>query len=71
MDTAETMQAAVAARALRGCNLPLMAQVSVTERAKLEGIAQLEMRSLSATTRMLILLGIEHYEAETKRAGQA
>lgn len=71
MDTAETMQAAVAARAPRGCNRPVMTQVTDTERTKLEGIAELEMRSLSATTRMLILLGIEHYEAETERAGRA
>ncbi|WP_155489496.1 hypothetical protein [Vibrio alginolyticus] len=71
MDTAETMNAAVAARAPRGCNRPVMTQVTETERTTLEDIAQLEMRSLSSTARMLILLGIEKYEHDTEQAGQA
>ncbi|GHE20139.1 hypothetical protein [Halomonas urumqiensis] len=71
METAETMQADVAARSPRGCNRPVMTQVTDTERSKLEGIAQLEMRSLSATIRMLILLGIQHYEADTEAASQS
>ena len=71
METTETIQPAVAARAPRGCNRPVMTQVTETERGKLEDIAQLEMRSLSATARMLILLGIDKYEADTEQAGRA
>ncbi|MBD3895264.1 hypothetical protein IEI94_05305 [Halomonas sp. ML-15] len=71
MQPAETMNTAVAARSPRGCSSPVMTQVTDTERAKLEDIAQLEMRSLSSTTRMLILMGIEKYEADTELAGQS
>jgi hypothetical protein len=71
MDTTETIQPAVAARSPRGCSVPLMTQITPDERATLVEIAEMEMRSLSSTARMLILAGIEKYQADTAEAGRA
>lgn len=53
----------------RPCQTRLKAQVMVSmtaeERAHLEAIAAQEMRSLSATTRMLLLSGLNQYIADT------
>lgn len=66
MNTADTTpQPHVAARSPIGCNRPMMAMVTDHERHRIEGIAQLEMRSLSATIRMLVLRGLEQYEADS------
>lgn len=52
----------------KGCNSPTMTNLTVDERHQLERIAQLEMRSLSATARMLMLRGIAQYDQETLAA---
>ncbi|SFU36388.1 hypothetical protein [Halomonas korlensis] len=65
MDTTETMPAAVAARSPRGCNVPVMTQLTKDERRQVEGIAELEVRFLSATARMLLLRGMEQYQTES------
>lgn len=72
MNTADTIaQPPVAARSPKGCNRSVMTMVTDQERHQLEDIAQLEMRSLSATARMLILRGIEQYNSDTATAAQA
>ncbi|KJZ14022.1 hypothetical protein TW86_10560 [Halomonas sp. S2151] len=71
MNSTDTMQQVpVAARSPRGCNRSVMTMVTDREHHKLEGIAELEMRSLSSTARMLLLLGIERYEADTEQAAR-
>ncbi|MCE8028788.1 hypothetical protein HOP54_08810 [Halomonas daqingensis] len=67
MSPVETMRS-VPARAPNGCNTPVMTQLTKAEREKIEAIAQLEVRSLSATARMLILRGIQQYEDDTHNA---
>ncbi|MCW4148555.1 MULTISPECIES: hypothetical protein [unclassified Halomonas] len=52
----------------KGCNCPIMAHVTENERDDLKRIAQLEMRTLSATARMLMLRGIEQYDQDTLSA---
>ncbi|SFU79754.1 hypothetical protein [Halomonas korlensis] len=64
MATTETIITPVS-RAPRGCNRPVMAHLTESERNELEGLAQREMRSLSATARMLLLRGIEQYQTES------
>lgn len=73
MNTAETIRTPGAAysRSPNGCNQQVMTQITPEEREKLKAIAELEMRSVSATLRMLMLRGIEQYEADTEQAGQA
>ncbi|SDG21999.1 hypothetical protein SAMN05216571_106147 [Onishia taeanensis] len=70
MSTADTIANPTISRAPRGCSRPVMTHLSEEERARLESLAQQEMRSLSATTRMLLLRGIEQYDAETEEAGR-
>lgn len=67
MSPDDTMRS-VPARSPVGCNKPVMTQLTEAEREKVEHIAQLEMRSLSATARMLILRGIQQYEDDTHNA---
>ncbi len=67
MSPVETMRT-VPARAPNGCNKPVMTQLTEAEREKVEHIAQTEMRSLSATARMLMLRGIQQYEDDTLAA---
>lgn len=67
MTTANTIPPKVAP-GNQACNSPIMAHITTAERKELERIAQLEMRSLSATARMLILRGIEQYDADTLAA---
>ncbi|MCT8469429.1 hypothetical protein KZO85_12620 [Chromohalobacter canadensis] len=57
-------------RSPRGCTAQVMVQVTPLEREKLEAIAELEMRSLSSTARMLLIKGIEQYNAETEHAAR-
>lgn len=71
MSTADTtVQPHVAARSSKGRNRSVMALLTEKERHQLEDIAQLEMRSLSTTARMLMLRGIEQYEADIAAATQ-
>ncbi|MFU1517552.1 hypothetical protein ACM25P_03370 [Vreelandella alkaliphila] len=49
----------------KGCNKPIMTYLTDRERTSLERITQLEMRSMSATARMLMLRGIAQYDQET------
>ncbi|WP_431026161.1 hypothetical protein [Halomonas sp. H5] len=67
MSPEDTMRRA-ASRSPNGCSKQVMTQITPDERLKLEEIAELEMRSLSATVRMLMLRGIAQYEAETHAA---
>ncbi len=48
----------------RGCNKPLMTHLTPPERKQLEEIASQEMRSLSATARLLIVQGMQQYQDE-------
>lgn len=50
------------------CNSPIMTYLTEAERTHLERITQLEMRSLSATARMLMLRGIAQYDQDTLSA---
>ena len=43
-----------------GCNCPMMTIVTREERARVEAMAEREMRSLSGTLRLLLLRGLEH-----------
>nr|WP_289111323.1 hypothetical protein [uncultured Halomonas sp.] len=52
----------------KGCNCPIMAHVTEGEREELKRIAELEMRTLSATARMLMLRGIAEYDQDTLNA---
>ena len=58
-------------RSPRGCTAQVMVQITPQEREKLEAIAELEMRSLSSTGRMLLIKGIEQYDAETDQASRS
>lgn len=48
-----------------GCNCPIMTIVTKEERAKVEALAERELRSLSGTVRMLMLKGLEQEKAAT------
>lgn len=52
-----------------GLKASVLVGMSSDERALLEQIANQEMRSLSATARMLIMRGIRQYEAESQSEG--
>lgn len=66
MTTANTIaQKPLAAAA---CNSPIMTYLTEAERTNLERITQLEMRSMSATARMLMLRGIAQYDQDTLSA---
>ncbi|RUR46227.1 hypothetical protein [Vreelandella populi] len=52
----------------KGCDQAVMTYLTETERADLERIQQLEVRSMSATARMLILRGITQYDQDTLSA---
>jgi hypothetical protein len=67
MTTDETIRH-VPARAPRGCNQQVITQITPAELEQLDAIAQREMRSRSATLRMLMLRGIEQYEDDTLKA---
>ena len=54
----------------KGCNKPLMTHLTQPERRQLEQIASMEMRSLAATARLLIVQGMQQYQAATE-AGAA
>ncbi|MDF9433001.1 hypothetical protein [Chromohalobacter israelensis] len=57
-------------RSPNGCSQQVMTQITPDERTRLKGIAELEMRSVSATLRMLMLRGIEQYDTETEHAAR-
>ncbi|GAA0587453.1 hypothetical protein ACFQH5_16790 [Halomonas salifodinae] len=67
----ETIANQPAKRAPAGCNRPVMTHLAEDEREQLEEIAELEMRSLSSTARMLLIRGIEQYKAETEKASRS
>nr|WP_289124409.1 hypothetical protein [uncultured Halomonas sp.] len=52
----------------KGCTSTVLTRMTEDERADLERIAELEMRSLSATARMLMLRGIAEYDQDTLNA---
>ncbi|MDQ7735741.1 hypothetical protein QT231_23870 [Halomonas sp. SpR1] len=52
----------------KGCNSPIMTYLTEAERGSLERITKLEMRSMSATARMLMLRGIAQYDQDTLSA---
>ena len=56
-------------RSPNGCNAkPILVSLTQPERTEVEGIADIEQRSLSATCRMLMLKGLQAYKAETAAA---
>lgn len=58
-----TPQRRITARSQRvGLSAQVLMGLTAEERASLERIAELEMRSLSATARMLFLEGLRTYE---------
>lgn len=52
----------------KGCDQAVMTYLTEAERGDVERIQQLEVRSLSATARMLILRGIAQYDEDTLNA---
>lgn len=48
----------------RGCSKPLMTHLTTDERKQLETIADREMRSLAAMARLLIVQGMQSYQAQ-------
>ncbi|ABE58718.1 hypothetical protein C8E00_103485 [Chromohalobacter marismortui] len=71
MSHPDTIMSPTVSRAPKGCNRPVMTHLTETERQRLESIAELEMRSLSATSRLLMIKGIEQYDAETEQAARS
>lgn len=56
-------------RSPNGCNAkPIWLSLQPKERSEIEGIAELEQRSVSATVRLLTLKGLEAYRKETAAA---
>jgi len=47
----------------------VLVHMTPSEREQVEAIASQEMRSLSATTRMLLLTGIQQYQKDTETRG--
>lgn len=72
MNTSDTIRTPNAgySRSPNGCSQQVMTQITPDERERLKDIAELEMRSVSATLRMLMLRGIEQYDAETEHAAR-
>lgn len=52
----------------KGCNCPVMIHLTESEREELKRIQELEVRSMSATGRMLLLRGIAEYDQDTLNA---
>lgn len=52
----------------KGCDQPVMTYLTENECADLERIQELEMRTKSATARMLMLRGIAQYDQDTLNA---
>lgn len=48
----------------QGCSKPVMTHLTADERRRLDWLAKKDMRSLSATARMLIVQGLAAAEAE-------
>lgn len=57
-----------ATRSPSGTSSPVLVYLTPAERLELERVAQLEMRSLSATARMLLNRGKCQYQADTAAA---
>ncbi|KAA0011171.1 hypothetical protein F0A17_13675 [Billgrantia pellis] len=70
MHTKETIRnhGAAYSRSPNGCSKQVMTQITPTEREKLKEIAEVEMRSVSSTLRMLMLRGMQGYEDDTLAA---
>jgi len=45
-----------------GCNSPILTHLTAEERARVESLANSELRSLSGTVRMLMLRGLKQVE---------
>ncbi|GEK74211.1 MULTISPECIES: hypothetical protein [Halomonas] len=71
MSTAETIAHPTTQRAPKGCNRPVMTHVTQDERDRLDALATEQQRSLSATTRLLVLKGLAQLDAEAGAAGRA
>lgn len=54
-----------------GCNCPIMTIVTKEERAKVEALAERELRSLSGTVRMLMLKGLEDYGSMSRSSASS
>ncbi|TKJ10193.1 hypothetical protein [Halomonas sp. 15WGF] len=52
----------------KGCTSTVLTRMTEDEREELKRIAELEMRTLSATARMLMLRGIAEYDQDTLNA---
>ncbi|SDS48567.1 hypothetical protein SAMN05216198_2058 [Halopseudomonas litoralis] len=48
----------------RGCSVPLMTHLTPEERAQLVKMADQEARSMSAMARLLIVQGMQRYQAQ-------
>lgn len=55
-------------RSPNGCSQQVMTQITPDERERLKQIAELEMRSVSSTLRMLMLRGMQGYQDDTLSA---
>ncbi|SDK70259.1 hypothetical protein [Billgrantia gudaonensis] len=71
MSTADTIAPPTTKRAPHGCRCPVMTHVTEHERRRLDALAQADQRSLSATTRLLVLRGLEQLDAEAGKASLA
>lgn len=54
-----------------GNKVATMLMLSEEERANLNQISETEMRSVSATGRMILIMGMEQYAANTAKANQS
>ncbi|WP_290273093.1 hypothetical protein [Halomonas sabkhae] len=71
MSTDDNSPRPVVSRFPRGCTAKVIVQINPLERRKMGAIAELDMRSLSSTARMLLIKGLEQYEAETEQAARS
>lgn len=66
MNTAKSSAQLVRAPSPVGCNKPVMTHLTEDERNLLSKIAKQESRSLAATARMMIVKGLDKYQAGTE-----
>lgn len=55
-------------RSPNGCSKQVMTQITPDERDQLKAVAEMEMRSVSSTLRMLMLRGMQGYHDDTVNA---
>lgn len=74
MNSTETIRSplrtpgAAYSRSPNGCSKQVMTQITPDERDQLKAVAEMEMRSLSSTLRMLMLRGMQGYHDDTVNA---